>query len=119
MTPAQVRAQIASGTTHPIYLLESDDAPSRYDLAQAFLAVVDEGLHAFNTAAFHAREAGNAGDRDQMLSAILGAALMVFADTLARTLAAPAEVPIGILTAVIGAPFFLAIVLRQRSAVGL
>jgi DNA polymerase-3 subunit delta len=74
MTPAQVRAQIASGTTHPIYLLESDDAPSRYDLAQAFLALVDEGLHAFNTAAFHAREAGNAGDRDQMLSAILGAA---------------------------------------------
>ena len=74
MTPAQVRAQVASGTTHPIYLLESDDAPSRYDLAQAFLALVDEGLHAFNTAAFHAREAGNAGDRDQMLSAILGAA---------------------------------------------
>jgi hypothetical protein len=54
MTPAQVRAQIASGTTHPIYLLESDDAPSRYDLAQAFLALVDEGLHAFNTAAFPA-----------------------------------------------------------------
>ncbi|MFZ5733771.1 MAG: FecCD family ABC transporter permease [Pseudomonadota bacterium] len=52
-------------------------------------------------------------------AAILGAALMVFADTLARTLAAPAEVPIGILTAAIGAPFFLAIVLRQRSAVGL
>ena len=52
-------------------------------------------------------------------AAILGAALMVFADTLARTLAAPAEVPIGILTAVIGAPFFLAIVLRQRSAVSL
>lgn len=74
MTPAQVRAQIASGTTHPIYLLESDDAPSRHDLAQAFLGLVDEGLHAFNTAAFHGREAGNAGDRDEMLSAILGAA---------------------------------------------
>ena len=74
MAPAQVRAQIASGTTQPIYLLESDDAPSRYDLAQAFLGLVEEGLHAFNTAAFHAREAGNAGDRDAMFAAILGAA---------------------------------------------
>lgn len=74
MTPAQVRAAIASASTHPIYLLESDDAPSRYDLAQAFLGLVDEGLHAFNVASFHAREAGNAGDRDAMLSAILGAA---------------------------------------------
>lgn len=74
MTPAQVRAAIDSGSTHPIYLLESDDAPSRYDLAQAFLGLVDEGLHAFNVAAFHAREASNAGDRDAMLSAIMGAA---------------------------------------------
>lgn len=52
-------------------------------------------------------------------AAILGAALMTVADTLARVLAAPAEVPIGILTAAIGAPFFLAIVLRQRAAIGL
>ena len=74
MTPAQVRAAIASGGTHPIYLLESDDAPSRYELAQAFLGLVDEGLHAFNVASFHGREAGNAADRDTMLSAILGAA---------------------------------------------
>jgi len=74
MTPAQVRTAIASGAPHPIYLLESDDAPSRYDLAQAFLGLVDEGLHAFNVASFHGREAGNATDRDTMLSAILGAA---------------------------------------------
>ena len=37
----------------------------------------------------------------------------------ARMLAAPAEVPIGILTAAIGAPFFLAILLRQRSVASL
>jgi iron complex transport system permease protein len=37
---------------------------------------------------------------------VLGAILMVGADTGARMLAAPAEVPIGILTAAIGAPFF-------------
>jgi iron complex transport system permease protein len=52
-------------------------------------------------------------------SACAGAILMLGADTFARTLAAPAEVPIGILTAVVGAPFFLAILLRQRSVIGL
>lgn len=48
-------------------------------------------------------------------SMLLGAALMLCADTAARVLAAPAEVPIGIITAAIGAPFFLALLLRQRS----
>jgi iron complex transport system permease protein len=51
-------------------------------------------------------------------SALFGAALMVFADTFARVLAAPAEIPVGILTATIGAPFFLYILLRQRALVG-
>ena len=74
MTPAQVRAAIAAGTPAPIYLLESDDVPSRLELAQAFLGLVEDGLEAFNTASFHAREAANAGDRDAMLSAILSAA---------------------------------------------
>ncbi len=40
-------------------------------------------------------------------SVLLGAILMVGADTLARTIVAPAEMPIGILTAAVGAPFFL------------
>ncbi|MBP7779447.1 MAG: DNA polymerase III subunit delta [Acidobacteria bacterium] len=74
MTPAQVRAAITAGSPHPIYLLESDDAPSRFELAQAFFGLVDEGLHAFNTASFHGREAGTASERETMLSAILGAA---------------------------------------------
>jgi iron complex transport system permease protein len=52
-------------------------------------------------------------------SACLGAILLLGADTFARTLAAPAEVPIGVLTALVGAPFFLAILLRQRSVIGL
>jgi iron complex transport system permease protein len=47
-------------------------------------------------------------------SVCLGATLMLAADTCARTMAAPAEVPIGILTALVGAPFFLAVLLRQR-----
>lgn len=52
-------------------------------------------------------------------SVVLGAILMVGADTLARTIVAPAEMPIGILTAAIGAPFFLAILLRQRGLASL
>lgn len=51
-------------------------------------------------------------------SALFGAALMAFADTFARVLAAPAEIPVGILTATIGAPFFLYVLLRQRALVG-
>lgn len=52
-------------------------------------------------------------------SMLLGAALMVLADTAARTMAAPAELPIGIVTAAIGSPFFIYILLRQRAAIGL
>ncbi len=45
---------------------------------------------------------------------LVGALLLVLADTLARTLAAPAEIPVGIFSALIGAPWFL---LLLRSAV--
>jgi iron complex transport system permease protein len=47
-------------------------------------------------------------------SALLGAALLVVADTAARTILAPAELPIGVLTAVIGGPFFLYLLARGR-----
>ena len=46
-------------------------------------------------------------------SALSGALLLVGADLLARTALAPAEVPIGIVTALVGAPFFLWLLLRQ------
>lgn len=46
-------------------------------------------------------------------SALLGAALLVVADTLARTVVAPAELPIGILTTLLGGPFFLWLLLRS------
>jgi iron complex transport system permease protein len=45
--------------------------------------------------------------------------MLLAADTLARTVAAPAELPVGIVTAIIGAPFFLVLLLRQRALVGL
>ena len=48
----------------------------------------------------------------------LGAILLLVADTFARVIAAPAELPIGIVTAAIGAPFFLSLLLRQRALVG-
>lgn len=46
-------------------------------------------------------------------SAVLGANLIVGADILARIVLAPAELPIGIVTAFIGAPFFIWLLLRQ------
>jgi iron complex transport system permease protein len=49
------------------------------------------------------------------VSMIGGAAFLVLADVVARTAQAPAEVPIGVITAVAGAPFFL-FVLRSRRA---
>lgn len=47
-------------------------------------------------------------------SALLGACLLLTADLTARTLVAPAEMPIGVLTAIVGAPFFLWLLLRDR-----
>ncbi|MFK8251515.1 FecCD family ABC transporter permease [Ancylobacter terrae] len=49
-------------------------------------------------------------------SALLGGALLLGADVAARTLASPAELPLGVVTAAIGAPFFLWLLLRQRAA---
>ena len=49
-------------------------------------------------------------------SMVMGAALLLLADVAARLVVAPAELPLGILTALLGAPFFLALLLRaQRS----
>lgn len=47
-------------------------------------------------------------------AALAGAAIVVGADLPARTLVAPAELPIGVLTAFLGAPFFLLLLLRAR-----
>ncbi len=48
-------------------------------------------------------------------SALLGAILLLVADTIARTIVAPAEMPVGILTSLIGGPFFLWLLVRQFS----
>ena len=47
-------------------------------------------------------------------SALAGATFVVIADLLARVVLAPAEIPVGIITAVVGAPFFLYLLRRNR-----
>jgi iron complex transport system permease protein len=49
------------------------------------------------------------------LSIALGATFLVGADLIARTVLAPAEIPIGVITALFGAPFFLIVLRRARS----
>lgn len=50
------------------------------------------------------------------ISAIAGAILIVAADCASRVVAPPAEVPIGLFTAAVGAPFFLFLVVRMRKS---
>ena len=51
-------------------------------------------------------------------SALLGSTLLVIADLCSRMLITPAELPIGILTSLIGAPFFIALLLQQKKRMG-
>ncbi len=51
------------------------------------------------------------------LAALLGAGLLTLGDLVARTLVRPAELPLGILTALLGAPFFLWLLRGRRSPV--
>src|SRR5690606_17151535 len=51
------------------------------------------------------------------LSMLFGAAFMVITDLGARTVMSPAELPIGVVTAFLGAPFFLLVLRRSRRAV--
>ncbi|MFI5481931.1 iron ABC transporter permease [Streptomyces rubiginosohelvolus] len=48
------------------------------------------------------------------VSALLGALLVVVSDTVGRTVIAPAQIPVGLLTAVIGAPYFIWLLWRSR-----
>ena len=69
----------------------------------------------------HLLRLGTGPDHRPLLinAALLGALLLVLADMIARVIIAPAELPIGIVTAVLGAPVFLWILLRQRGMVDL
>jgi len=47
-------------------------------------------------------------------SALVGAAFLIIADLLARILLAPLEIPVGVITAIIGAPFFIYLLRHSR-----
>jgi iron complex transport system permease protein len=51
------------------------------------------------------------------LSALGGGLLLLWADTLARTLTRPAELPVGVITALLGTPLFVWVLRQQRGAV--
>jgi iron complex transport system permease protein len=47
-------------------------------------------------------------------SALLGGALLILADMISRIIIAPAELPIGLVTSVLGAPFFIGLLIKQK-----
>jgi iron complex transport system permease protein len=51
------------------------------------------------------------------LSALAGAILLILADTASRTLIPPTEIPVGVITAFLGAPFFVFLLRRSKKAV--
>ena len=55
-------------------------------------------------------------NRSLITIALTGAAFLVLADLGARTLLSPAELPIGVITAFVGAPFFLFVLRNRRKA---
>lgn len=57
---------------------------------------------------------GAAHQRVLPLAVVIGGCLLVAADALARTIVAPAEMPIGIVTTLLGAPVFISLLLREK-----
>ena len=62
---------------------------------------------------------GSDHQRLLMNSALLGATLLLCADMISRVVVAPAELPIGIVTAILGAPVFFWILLRRHGSMGM
>lgn len=52
------------------------------------------------------------------LSGVIGAILLITADTLGRWIFAPVEIPAGIITAILGAPYFMYLLFKKQSVVG-
>ncbi|MBB3044604.1 iron ABC transporter permease [Nocardioides sp. LMS-CY] len=62
------------------------------------------------------RAVGGTHVRAVAVAALMGAILLIWADVLARTLFAPQEIPIGIITSLVGAPFLLVLIRRLHAA---
>jgi len=69
----------------------------------------------------HLLRLANGPDHHTLLpnAALLGASLLLSADMISRIIVAPAELPIGIVTAVLGAPVFLWILLQRHATMSL
>ena len=52
-------------------------------------------------------------------SLLFGGSFLVVCDTLARTLIAPVEMPVGVITALLGGPFFIALLLNRKGGLDL
>ena len=50
-------------------------------------------------------------------ASLLGAIVLIICDTLARTIMSPAEMPVGIITALLGGPFFIYLLIRKRTPI--
>jgi iron complex transport system permease protein len=48
-------------------------------------------------------------------STLLGASFLVLADTVARTIISPTSLPVGVVTAALGAPFFVLLLAKRGS----
>jgi iron complex transport system permease protein len=51
-------------------------------------------------------------------SALGGAVFLLFSDTIARTIASPAELPVGAVTALIGSPYFIYLLIKMKKRSG-
>jgi iron complex transport system permease protein len=51
------------------------------------------------------------------LTTLAGASFLILADTAARTVLAPTEIPVGVITAFLGAPFFLYLLRQKKKAI--
>ncbi len=50
-------------------------------------------------------------------SALIGGIFMIFADTIARTIISPVEIPVGIITAIFGGPFFIYLLMTKKKSI--
>lgn len=84
-------------------------------LATGAAVAVSGGIGFVGIVVPHLLRLANGPDHRRLLpqAAMLGAMLLVLADLVSRQIVAPAELPIGIITALLGAPVFLWILLRQ------
>ncbi len=64
----------------------------------------------------HLLRSTNGTDHRRLLidSALLGAIILTLSDVISRTIIAPAELPIGIITAILGTPLFIGLLLKQK-----